>query len=184
MDSRTEPCQRKAVGDVSHHASGLRGCVMREMMLACDNGWHVVLSRCRSDSNEGEEEARRGGARKHAEDRRRHVVRSSFRFFGVDYCAPRVVVPSEGCSACQRCKGPHSNTRSSIPRLSGILPIKRHRLLVQYLTFGIGRGRAKGLPSRDSRTGGYLVSPTLNHGMKKINPLKMRRSEIKSLNYC
>ena len=42
----------------------------------------------------------------------------------------------------------------------------------------------KGLPGRDSRTGGYLVSPTLNHGMKKIDPLKMRRSELKSVNYC
>ena len=42
----------------------------------------------------------------------------------------------------------------------------------------------KGLPGRDSRTRGYLVSPTLNHGMKKINPLKMRRSDIKSVNYC
>ena len=42
----------------------------------------------------------------------------------------------------------------------------------------------KGLPGRDSRTGGYLVSLTLNHRMKKIDPLKMRRSELKSVNYC
>ena len=42
----------------------------------------------------------------------------------------------------------------------------------------------KGLLGRDSRTGGYLVSPTLNHRMKKIDPLKMRRSELKSVNYC
>ena len=42
----------------------------------------------------------------------------------------------------------------------------------------------KGLPGRDSRTRGYLVSPTLNHGMKKIDPLKMRRSDLKSVNYC
>ena len=41
----------------------------------------------------------------------------------------------------------------------------------------------KGLPGRDSGTGGYLVSSTLNHGMKKIDPIKMTRSEIKIANY-